>query len=135
MLVLTAHLNEYVVSQCEQLGVHGFLNKRQASRGLLDPMLNALAAGRGYFPAEYEAARRIWIADTHAVAKRLSPRETEVLRLIAIGQSDDEIAAGLHIRATTAATHRSAVLRKLDQPSTAKLMAYAQTRGFGRLSP
>lgn len=132
-LVFTSHLNEYIVSQCEKCGVHGFFNKRDSSTGKLGAVLDALAARRRYFPPEFERARSHWLADSHAIAKRLTGRESEVLHLIALGNGDREIAEDLGIRTATAATHKSAILRKLELPNIAKLTVYAIDHGYGRL--
>ncbi len=134
LLVFTSHLNEYIVAQCEKCGVHGFFNKREASTGRLGPVLGAVAAGRRYFPPEFERARADWMADSQAIAKRLTGRESEVFHLIALGLGDSEIADALAISTATAATHKSAILRKLDQPNIVKLTVYAIKHGYGRLS-
>lgn len=133
VVVLTAHLNEYIVSSCEEFGVDGFFNKRESALGRIAPLLATLAVSRSYFPPEYEAARRHWLADPYAISKRLGAREREVLRLIAQGLSDDEIAVALGISPATAATHKSSIMRKLHQPSVAKLISYAISHGYGRL--
>ncbi len=131
LLVLTAHLNEYIVAHCEKYRVHGFLGKRTMSVGDLTPMLTSIGAGRTYFPKDYEGARDRWHADAHAIAKRLTPRENGVLHLIALGRSDHEIANELGISPATAATHKSAILQKLEQPNVAKLTVYAINHGYG----
>jgi len=59
----------------------------------------------------------------------LTPREREVVRLIAEGKSNKEIAAALRISARTAETHRAAAMRKLHASSTAEVVRYAIRTG------
>lgn len=134
VLVLTAHLNEYIISRCEHYHVHGFFNKNQAAVGSIEPMLETLAAGGRYFPAEYIKVRQLWLENGRAISGRLSEREMEVLHLIALGRSDEEIGDALTIQPSTAATHKGAILRKLNQPNIAKLTVFAINHGYGQLS-
>lgn len=56
---------------------------------------------------------------------RLSPRETEILRLIALGHTSAEIAAQLHLSRRTVETHRAHIFRKLGLKTRAQLVHYA----------
>ena len=60
----------------------------------------------------------------------LSPRETEVLRLIALGNSSAEIARELHLSARTVETHRARIQRKLGLATRAELVRHALRRGL-----
>jgi DNA-binding CsgD family transcriptional regulator len=60
----------------------------------------------------------------------LSPRETEILLLIAGGDSSKEIAAKLHIGVGTVETHRASLLSKLKVRNVASLVAYAFRSGL-----
>ena len=62
-------------------------------------------------------------------SQALTPREREVVRLIAEGKSNKEIAAALRISARTAETHRAAAMRKLHASSTAEVVRYAIRTG------
>ena len=55
----------------------------------------------------------------------LSPREREIVQLIAEGKSNKELAAGLHITIKTVETHRAHIMSKLDLHSVAELVRYA----------
>lgn len=133
VLIISGYLNEYVFSRCEAIRVQGFLDKQFAPSSELDIALCAITAGRTYFTAAYENARRRWQGDPRAISKRLSPREVEVMRLVARGLNDAEISRKLDISETTAATHRGKIMRNLNLPSTPKLITHATERGFGRL--
>jgi two-component system response regulator NreC len=62
----------------------------------------------------------------------LSPRETELLRLIALGHTSAEIAAKLHVSRRTVETHRARVYDKLGLKSRAELVQFALRRGMFR---
>ena len=62
--------------------------------------------------------------------ERLSPRERQVLQLIAEGKSTKEVAGLLNISFKTAETHRSRIMEKLDIHETAGLVHYAIRRGM-----
>ena len=64
------------------------------------------------------------------VEERLTPRETEVLKLIASGDTDKTVAARLGITFRTARTHRSNLMGKLDAHETAALVRYAIRNGL-----
>jgi two-component system response regulator NreC len=61
---------------------------------------------------------------------RLSPRETEILRLIALGYTSVEIAHQLHLSPRTIETHRAHILGKLELSTRAELVGYALRRGL-----
>ena len=71
--------------------------------------------------------RRAFEQTSHA---ELSPREQEVVRLIAHGKPNKQIAAELGISERTAETHRAAVMRKLGGTSTADVVRYAIRNGM-----
>ena len=56
---------------------------------------------------------------------RLSPREREIVPLLAEGRSNKEVAVALHISVKTAETHRTNLMRKLDLHSVSELVRYA----------
>src|SRR5437870_3661675 len=63
----------------------------------------------------------------------LTPREREVLQLIAEGKSNKEAAAALFVSATTIETHRARIMDKLDLHSTADIVLYAVRKGIVQL--
>ena len=63
----------------------------------------------------------------------LTPREREVLQLIAEGKSNKEAAAALFVSPTTIETHRARIMDKLDLHSTADIVLYAVRKGIVQL--
>jgi len=68
--------------------------------------------------------------DEHVFRDPLTPRERQVLQLIAEGHSSKQIAAVLNISVNTAETHRNRILEKLDIHEVAGLVRYAIRRGL-----
>jgi DNA-binding NarL/FixJ family response regulator len=94
----------------------------------------AWASGRGLSAAQaitaVLAAGRTGAGDSSAQgASALSPRERDVLYLLATGRSDKEIADSLFITRRTASKHVSAILAKLGVPSRAAAAAFAARHG------
>jgi two-component system NarL family response regulator len=65
-----------------------------------------------------------------AGASRLAPRERQVLRLVAEGKRNNEIALLLHIAASTVEVHRRNIMRKLEIKTVAELARYAAREGI-----
>ncbi len=133
VLILTGQLDEWTVFRAEKLRVHGFLDKMSNTTATLREALQTLAAGRTYFSPAYEVARVARHLNTTSFEKVLSDAEQNVLSLVGEGLSDEEIGGRLGIAPTTAQTHRSKILQKLQIRGSAKLVAYALSNGFARL--
>jgi DNA-binding NarL/FixJ family response regulator len=93
--------------------------------------IREVAAGKNYVHPSVGA--RLVAAET-AEARRveedpLSEREHEVLRLLALGHTNQEISAQLYISVRTAETHRAHIMRKLRFSSRAELVRYALEQG------
>jgi DNA-binding NarL/FixJ family response regulator len=79
--------------------------------------------------------RRLARPETAAAPKPvLTPREREVLQLLAEGKSSKEIAGALHVSVNTVDTHRHRIMEKLDLHSVAELTKYAIREGFTSLN-
>jgi len=70
------------------------------------------------------------IADTATVIAKITPREIEVLRFLAIGYSSKQIAAELNIATKTIDNHRQNLLQKTNTKSSAELVVYGINKGF-----
>jgi DNA-binding NarL/FixJ family response regulator len=135
VLVLTTFdLDEYVY-EALRAGASGFLLKETRPRELLHA-IEIIAAGEAMIAPKItrrliaEFAARRDPSQSPAALAELTEREREVLRLVARGQSNAEIAERLVISPLTAKTHVSNVLRKLDCRDRAALVALAYESGL-----
>ena len=139
MLALTVHEDKGYLRQLVQAGASGYLLKRAASQDLLHA-IRAVAAGGTYLdPALAGEVLGGFVGKRRAGARsgtdELSEREAEVVRLIARGFSNKEIAAQLDLSSKTVETYKARSLEKLGLSSRSDLVSYAlQARLAGALS-
>jgi DNA-binding NarL/FixJ family response regulator len=128
VLVLSQYEDEeYVLEALSQAGVAGYIVKTDAASELLEAV-RAVHAGKRYVSpsiAPIVLARLGRGADPQAGGAALSPREREVLKLIADGSTTKEIAARLQISPKTAQAHRENLKQKLNVRSTAEMVRWA----------
>lgn len=126
VLVLSMQDDPRYVREAFEAGASGYVLKEAADTEVVDAV-RAVAAGTRYLhpalgarlvSAEAEERRR-------AEADPLSERERQVLRLLALGHTNQEIAALLYISVRTAETHRAHIMQKLGLSSRAELVRYA----------
>jgi DNA-binding NarL/FixJ family response regulator len=134
VLALSGYEDRIYIRRMMEAGATGYVLKRSASGELLRA-LRLVASGALYLDSE--AARRVegYMSTPAAKASRtpdLTPRETEVLRLIAWGFSNKEIAARLGITVKTVETHRARSMEKLDLQSRAAIVRLAIDQGWLR---
>jgi DNA-binding NarL/FixJ family response regulator len=134
IIVLTITDSDQVIREALDAGARGFVLKSDAARDLVSavealqrhrmfftPRVNDMVlAGfldkdKGYKPAEDELPH----------LPKLTPREREVIQLLAEGKSSKEVACLLNLSTKTAETHRSNIMRKLDFHSIRDLVVYA----------
>jgi two-component system response regulator NreC len=108
-------------------GATGFVVKDHADEELADAV-NAAARGARYVSPVVQ--RRLPTGGRERPARELSPRETQVLRLIALGHTNVEIAAKLGLSPRTVETHRGNVQHKLGVRTRAELVRYALEQGL-----
>jgi DNA-binding NarL/FixJ family response regulator len=127
ILIFTMHDAEDVVRDTLSAGAIGFLIKSDGSRQLI-AAVEALTKHQPYFTARVSETllRSFLHPDKHSPELSvLSPRERQVVTLIADGKSCREAAEILGISAKTAETHRAAAMRKLGVTTSAALIRYA----------
>ncbi|HET9287924.1 MAG TPA: response regulator transcription factor [Gaiella sp.] len=126
VLVLSMQDDPRYVREAFDAGASGYVMKEAADDEVVDAV-RAVAAGQRYLhptlgarllEAESEERRR-------AAEDPLSEREREVLRLLALGHTNQEIAKMLYISVRTAETHRAHIMQKLRLSSRAELVRYA----------
>jgi two-component system response regulator NreC len=126
VLVLSMQDDPRYVREAFEAGASGYVLKEAADTEVVDAV-RAVAAGTRYLHPTLGA--RLVSADAEerrrADADPLSEREREVLRLLALGHTNQEIAALLYISVRTAETHRAHIMQKLSLSSRAELVRYA----------
>ena len=132
ILALSGYEDRVYIRRMMEAGATGYVLKRSASGELLRA-LRLVTSGALYLDSE--AARRLegFMGTPGARATKtpdLTPRETEVLRLIAWGFSNKEIAARLGITVKTVETHRARSMEKLDLQSRAAIVRLAIDQGW-----
>lgn len=131
ILVLTLHDSDSVVREVLNAGARGFLLKSDAARDLV-AAAEALRRDKTYFTSKVaamvlEGYLKGGVAPSAAQVgrNRLTPREREIVQLLAEGKSTKEVAVALGLSVKTAETHRSNIMRKLQIHSVSDLVLYA----------
>ncbi len=128
VLIFTMHDTEQLVHEVLSAGARGYVLKSDASRHLINAV-EALAEHKPFFTSDVAATildGYLNVAGGEAQsASVLTPREREIIQLLAEGKTNKEVANSLGISVKTAETHRAAIMRKLELKSTADLVRYA----------
>ncbi len=127
IVLLTMERDLSLVRRGLEAGARGYLLKDAAHLDLIEAVRHA-ASGRQYLPTSLSAGLEHDEDDTERPA--LSPRETEVLRLMALGHTNREIAEQLSLSVRTVETHRSHIQQKLGLDSRPELTRYALDNGL-----
>ena len=130
IVLLTVHRDVHYVRAALEAGITGYVLKTQAAADLLGA-IRAVAAGGVYLsPGVSRPLVDAYVGGKGPRRDALSPRESEVLRLIAAGRSTKEIAVALGISVKTADSHRTRLMEKLDIHEIAGLTRYAIREGL-----
>jgi DNA-binding NarL/FixJ family response regulator len=125
ILMLSMHSEETLVRQALAAGARGYVLKNALDLDLAAAVKKVAAGETVLDPA---VARPAPLPGDRA--KRLTPRELEVLQLICDGLSNKEIAAKLEVSANTVAVHRANIMNALGLHKTAELVVYALQNGL-----
>jgi two-component system response regulator NreC len=128
IVVLTMQNEPAFARRALQAGVRGYVLKEAADAELVQAVRSA-AAGDTYLQPAL-GARLAAGADARGEADELSDRERDVLRLIALGHTNAEVAEQLFISIRTVESHRAHIQQKLRLSSRAELVRYALERGL-----
>ncbi len=135
VMILSMYTNEEYVLKALQAGAAGYLLK-DAGTNELEIAIQAAARGETYLSSavsKYVVAgyvRRVGGDAELDPLERLTPRQREVLQLVAEGQTTKEIARTLHISKKTVHTHRKQLMEQLDIHDVAGLVRYAIRMGL-----
>lgn len=131
VLVLSMQDDPSYVRQAFAAGASGYVLKEAADSEVVGAVREVAGGGRYVHPA---LGARLVTADAEARAAEdsdpLSDREREVLHLLALGHTNQEIAKLLFISVRTAETHRAHIMQKLRLATRAELVRYALTNGL-----
>ena len=131
ILVLSMQDDPHYVREAFAAGASGYVLKEAADNEVVQAIREVAGGGRYVHP---ELGARLIAAESEerkrAEEDPLSEREGEVLRLLALGHTNQEIAKQLFISVRTAETHRAHIMQKLRLSSRAELVRYALERGL-----
>ena len=131
ILVLSMQDDPRYVREAFAAGASGYVLKEAADAELVAAIREVARGGRYVHP---ELGARLVAAEAEAERRAdqdpLSEREREVLRLLALGHTNQEIAQMLFISVRTAETHRAHIMQKLRLSSRAELVRYALAQGL-----
>jgi DNA-binding NarL/FixJ family response regulator len=142
VLILSAHGDDVYVEKVASLGVSGYLVKQTSAHRLAEAIREIQRGNVFYSPSVGERVEEYQQATPGKVPRysragrparkieHLTPRECEVLQLVAEGRANKQIAADLDVSIKTIEKHRQSVMKKLDIHETAGLTRYAIAAGL-----
>ena len=131
VLALSMHDDERYVFDALKAGASGYVLKREVDQALLNA-IRAVSRGEAFLTSAVERTIvREWMNDSSSGPEDpLSPREREVLKLIAEAFTNKQIAETPHLAEKTVESHRANLLRKLGMRDRVELVRYAIRRGL-----
>ena len=131
VLMLSMHDDEHYLFEALKAGASGYVLKREADQDLVGA-IRAVGSGEAFLTnAAERSIIREWMDDgAKGPAIPLTPREEEVVKLIAEAHTNSQIAEVLHLSEKTVESHRANVLRKLGMRDRVELVRYAIKRGL-----
>ena len=133
ILILTMHESDPLIRDVLDAGARGYVLKTDASRDLVTAV-NAVRSNKTFFTAKVAQMVLDGYLDqgpkkekppTESPKTRLTPRQREIVQLLAEGKSSKEVAVQLGLSVKTAETHRANIMRRLDCHSVSELVRYA----------
>lgn len=137
IIILTQHNNDEYVEQLMQLGVHGYILKENTSIDLIRAISEVIKNNIYLSPEvtkkmvnNYIINRQQNNQSAENITIKLTPRELELVKLIAEGKSNKQISSMLFISAKTVNVHRSNIMKKLDIKKVTDIVIYAMKKGL-----
>ena len=136
VIVVTMHLDRLLAEMSIKAGASGFVPK-DAGLGELETAIDVVTRGATFISRRVPATTsKVTLVAAHAALAQLTPRQHEIVKLIAEGHTSGEIAQRLGLSERTVAFHRANIKDKLGVDSTLDLMRYAVLLQFdGPLGP
>jgi two-component system response regulator NreC len=131
VVMLSQYSDDSYFQELLRVGVSGYVLKQSASVELLQAV-RAVAAGGEYLDSSLTArvTSRFRVPRTVETGRSISDREREVLRLIAWGHSNKEIAASLDLSVKTVEVHKANAMKKLGMKSRIDIVRFAVVQGW-----
>ena len=129
-ILLTMHTDDHYVLEALRTGIKGFVVKTQAPADLIRSIHEVLSGMVYLSPRVSGTLVQAYLAKSALPVDPLTPREREVLQLVAEGKTTKEVAKLLGISAKTVESHRARIMKKLDTPNTAGIVRYAIRLGL-----
>jgi len=129
-LLLTMYKDETYVLRALRAGINGYVVKTQAAPELVEAIRSILHGGLYLSPVISESVVKAALMHSERELDPLTPREREVLQLIAEGKSNKQISRDLGMSVKTVDSHRRNLMVKLDIHETAGLVRYAIRTGL-----
>ena len=135
VVVLSMHRDETYILRALKAGVRGYLLKDSAESDLVRA-IRSVADGKSFFSPSVSKVlledymRKLQRTGAEDSYDLLTPREREILQLVAEGKSNKEIAADLNLSVYTVETHRANIMEKLQLKSLPELILYAVRKGI-----
>jgi two-component system response regulator NreC len=130
VILLTMHTDDRYVLEAVRLGIKGYVVKTQASTDLIQAIHEVLRGVMYLSPRVSRTLVQAYLTKSELPPDPLTPREREILQLVAEGKRTKEIAKLLGISVKTIESHRTRIMRKLDAPNIASIVRYAIRRGL-----
>ena len=131
VLILTMHESDSVIREVLDAGARGYILKTDAGRDLVTAG-DSLRRNKTFFTSRVSQMILDGFLkgdprpqDSGSGAIRLTPRQREIVQLLAEGKSSKEVAVALDLSVKTAETHRANIMRKLDCHSVSEVVRYA----------
>jgi DNA-binding NarL/FixJ family response regulator len=130
ILILTMHDSDPLIREVLDAGARGYVLKSDASRDLV-AAINAVRCNKTFFTPKVAQIVLDGYLDkkpktnSDSAQTRLTPRQREIVQLLAEGKSSKEVAVALGLSVKTAETHRANIMKRLDCHSVSELVRYA----------
>jgi DNA-binding NarL/FixJ family response regulator len=135
VVILSMHADETYILRALRAGARGYLLKDSAESDLVRA-IRSVAEGKSFFsPAVSKVMLEDYVKKLQRTGSEdsydlLTPREREILQLVAEGKSNKEVANLLHLSVYTVETHRANIMEKLNLKSVPELILYAVRKGI-----